>query len=102
MRVQREQETLVASAVPEALHDRKQRRQTKAQAPVRFRNRHAQHAELRAAAPCITIEGACFVGRDDVVIERLSRERDGRFLQAAVLLRKVHSCGFLPLSGDGA
>ena len=47
VRVEREEQALVARAVAQPLHHGQQRRQAQAQPAVLFRDRHGQHAEVR-------------------------------------------------------
>ena len=90
MRVEREEQALVASAVAQAFHHGQQRRQAQAQPAVLFGDRHGQHAEVRALAPRVEVERLGGVCGDDVIGQRLTGKRDGRVLQPMQVLVEFH------------
>ena len=86
MRVQREQQALIASATAEAFHHREQLGESEAEAAVVLRNRHPEHAELGAPPPGVAIEVRLAIPFHHVRRERAASERDCRILKFLLFL----------------
>jgi hypothetical protein len=88
--VDREQQTLVARAVTEALHHRQERRQSEAQPPIFLRYGHSEHAESSAGIPARSIEFLMMIGVDLINGEFGASELYGGALELAVLRFQVN------------
>ena len=92
LRVQGEQQPVVAAGIAERFHRQHRREHVEAASPVLLRQRQAEYPELGAALPPLARKGPRAIVGDDVATERTDREFDGRSFEGELVLapREVH------------